>query len=204
MFEKAITDFLFLWVTIDPIGTVVIFTALTKRYSKEKRLLTARNAIFYAGIILIGSIILGQIILTGMGIRMVSLQVSGGLVLLIFALQMIFTDFEEDPKKEGGHDVAVFPLAIPMIATPGAILAVILQTDHVKYEWYEQGITGIMLLLVLAATFYMMKLSDRILKVIGHNGAQILIKVMGMLLAALSVELIMEAIGIERWLYPVP
>lgn len=204
MIEHAIKDFMFLWATIDPIGTLVIFTALTKRFSKEKRKKTALKAIIYAGIVLIGSIVLGQLILAGMGVRIISFQVAGGVILFLFALQMIFSDFSgNDGEKEDDHDVAVFPLAIPAIATPGAIMAAILLTDNQKYEFSEQAVTGGMLIFVLGITYVMMLLSDKILKYIGHNGASITIKVMGMLLAALSVELIMEAIGIERWLVPV-
>ena len=204
MIEHAIKDFLFLWATIDPIGTVVIFTALTKRFSKERRKKTALKATIYATIVLVGAVILGQLILAGMGIRIISFQVAGGVVLFLFAMQMIFSDFAgSDGEKEDDHDVAVFPLAIPTIATPGAIMAAILLTDNQKYSFVEQSITAGMLITVMLATYCMMLMSEQILKYIGHNGASILIKVMGMLLAALSVELIMEAIGIERWLVPV-
>ena len=87
MIEHAIKDFLFLWATIDPIGTVVIFTALTKRFSKERRKKTALKATIYATIVLVGAVILGQLILAGMGIRIISFQVAGGVVLFLFAMQ---------------------------------------------------------------------------------------------------------------------
>lgn len=204
MLEHAIKDLLFLWATIDPVGTLVIFTALTKKFSDERRRKTALKAIVYASIVLMGAVVLGQLILAGMGIRIISFQVAGGVILFLFALQMIFSDFDgREGEKEDDHDVAVFPLAIPAIATPGAIMAAILLTDNKSHDFVEQVITASMLLLVLVVTYIMMLLSERILKFIGHNGAAILIKVMGMLLAALSVELIMEAIGIERWLAPV-
>jgi multiple antibiotic resistance protein len=203
MFEHAIKDFLFLWATIDPIGTVIIFTALTKRYSDKRRKITARKAVIYATLVLMGAIILGQLILSGMGIRIISFQVSGGIILFLFALQMIFSSFSgKDEQKEDDHDIAVFPLAIPAIATPGAVMAAILLTDNKTYTFVEQITTTAMLGLVLVITYNMMLMSDRILKIIGQNGASIMIKVMGMLLAALSIELVMEAIGIERWLSP--
>lgn len=205
MLTKAITDFMFLWSTIDPIGTVAIFAALTHRFSSERRKLTARKAILYAGGVLLGSIVLGQLILSSMGVRMISLQVAGGVILFLFALKMIFSEFKADTAEgEDDHDIAVFPLAIPAIATPGAIMAAILITDNSRYSYVEQSISAGMLFLVLLITFWMMVLSERILKITGKNGASIMVKVMGMLLAALSVELIMEAIGIERWLAPYP
>lgn len=204
MVTKVITDFLFLWTTIDPVGTVVIFAALTHRMNGQRRKLIARKAIIYATIVLMGAVIAGQFILSGMSVRMISLQVSGGVILFLFALQMIFKNFNEygGEQTEDDHDIAVFPLAIPAIATPGAIMAAILITDNSRYTLLEQGVTSAVLIAIMIITYVMMLLSERILKIIGKNGASILVKVMGMLLAALSVELIMEAIGIERWLSP--
>lgn len=204
MFEHALKDLLFLWATIDPIGTLVIFTALTKRFSKERKKKTAKIAILYAAAVLIGSVIIGQAILAGMSIRLISFQLAGGIILFLFALQMVFSEFDETTKdkQEDDHSIAVFPLAIPTIATPGAVMAAILLTDNNAYNIVEQTVTASMLVLVLIITYIMMRLSDRILKVIGHNGARLLIRIMGLLLAALSVELVMEAIGIERWLQP--
>ncbi|MCD8497473.1 MAG: MarC family protein [Alphaproteobacteria bacterium] len=203
MIEKIITDFLFLWAAIDPIGTLVIFTGLTKSFKAPERKAVALKSVLYAGVVMLGALALGQIILTGMGVRMVSLQMAGGVILFLFALKMIFSSFEGDIKPgDDAHSIAVFPLAIPSIATPGAIMAVILITDNHIYSLYQQILTALVLVSILVITYIMMLLSERILKVIGHNGAAVLVKVMGMLLAALSVELIMEAIGIERWLVP--
>jgi multiple antibiotic resistance protein len=206
MLEKAITDFLFLFATIDPLGTLAIFAALTRRYKKEQRAFIAFKAILYAGGVLLGAMVLGQFILTHMGIRLISLQVAGGIILFIFALKMIFSDFEGahggQISAENDHSIAVFPLAIPVIASPGAIMASILITDSHKHEIPEQIVAVFMLVLILCMTYFMMLLSDRILKITGKNGAAIMVKVIGMLLAALSVELIMEALGIGRWLSP--
>lgn len=206
MLEKIFSDSLFLWAAIDPVGTLVIFTGLTQALPQAERKAIALKAVLYAGAVLVGSLVLGQIILSGMGVRMVSLQVAGGIILFLFSLKMIFEKFDTpaDPAETNTHSIAVFPLAIPSIATPGAIMAVILITDNHIYSIPQQAMTGAVLIAVLAITYAMMLLSDRILKVIGHNGAAILVKVMGMLLAALSVELVMEAIGIERWLAPPP
>ena len=203
LLEHAIRDFFFLWATIDPIGTLVIFAALTKRKASEDKKKVAMKSCLYALAVLLGAILAGQIILSGMGIRMILFQVAGGLILLLFAMQMIFSNFsgaDSDPEK--GHDIAVFPLAIPAIATPGAIMAAIILTDNNMYTFIEQAVTACMLVGVLICTYAMMRASDAILKLIGQNGASILIKVMGMLLAALSIELIMEAVGIDAWMNP--
>ena len=90
MLDKILQDALIIWATIDPIGTLAIFTALTSRLDEKERKRTAIRTILYAGAVLLGSIILGQLILNAMGIRMISFQLSGGIILFLFGLQMIF------------------------------------------------------------------------------------------------------------------
>lgn len=88
--EKYIRDALMLWTTIDPIGTLSLFAALTAGLTAEMRKRTALKATLYATAILVGSIVIGQILLGGLGIQLVSLQIAGGIILFLFGLQMIF------------------------------------------------------------------------------------------------------------------
>tara|TARA_Y100000296_G_scaffold1922_1_gene2120 strand:- start:1217 stop:1831 length:615 start_codon:yes stop_codon:yes gene_type:complete len=199
MFDKAIQDALILWATIDPIGTLAIFSALTAGMSVTQRRKTATRAVLYAGGVLIGSLVIGQVLLTAMGISLLSFQLGGGIILFLFGLQMIFTDNDQSSGKEPDHNVAIFPIAIPATATPGAILAVILLTDNQIYPIAQQLVTGLIVVATLAITWVMMFFSDRILAVIGTGGASLLTKIMGMILAALSVQLVMNAIGVEQW-----
>jgi len=200
LLEKYIQDALILWATIDPVGTLAIFVAHTGHLSDAERRRVAIRVVLYAGSVLVGAILLGQLILTGMGIRLVSFQVAGGAILFLFGLQMIFGSSNTRMRPEPDHDVAVFPLAIPATATPGAILAVILLTDNHQFSVAVQaGTTGVTVGILLV-TLVLLLNSNRIIGVIGMNGAAILTKVMGMILAALSVELVMEALGIEQWL----
>jgi multiple antibiotic resistance protein len=199
MFDKAIQDALILWATIDPIGTLAIFSALTAGMSVTQRRKTATRAVLYAGGVLIGSLVIGQVLLTAMGISLLSFQLGGGIILFLFGLQMIFTDNDQSSGKEPDHNVAIFPIAIPATATPGAILAVILLTDNQIYPIAQQLVTGLIVVATLAITWVMMFFSDRILAVIGSGGASLLTKIMGMILAALSVQLVMNAIGVEQW-----
>ena len=202
MTEKLIRDALILWATIDPIGTLAVFVAVTSKLDAAQRRRAALKAILYASAILIGSIVIGQVLLSSMGIRLISFQVAGGIILFIFGLQMIFGTGAAGgtPAKEPGHDVAVFPLAIPSIATPGAILAVILLTDNHLFDMATQAMTAVTLLAILAVTLIFMLAADFILRIIGHNGASILVRVMGMILAALSIEFVMEALRIPQWI----
>ncbi|TPD55300.1 MAG: MarC family protein [Thalassolituus maritimus] len=199
MFDKAVQDALILWATIDPIGTLAIFSALTAGMSVTQRRKTATRAVLYAGGVLIGSLLIGQVLLTAMGISLLSFQLGGGIILFLFGLQMIFTENDQSSGKEPDHNVAIFPIAIPATATPGAILAVILLTDNQIYPIAQQLMTGLIVVATLAITWVMMFFSDRILAVIGSGGASLLTKIMGMILAALSVQLVMNAIGVEQW-----
>jgi len=201
MTEKFIRDALILWTTIDPIGTLAIFTAITGKLDAKQRQKTAWKAILYSAAILLGAIVIGQVLLSSMGIRLLSLQVAGGIILFLFGLQMVFGSgvTSVPTAEEPGHDIAVFPLAVPSIATPGAILAVILLTDNHLYSIPMQATTAAILLGILAVTLVCMLAATPILKVIGINGASILVRVMGMILAALSVELVLGALGLEKW-----
>ncbi len=100
---------------------------------------------------------------------------------------------------ETRRDIAVFPIAVPSIAGPGAIMAVILLTDNDVYTVAQQAQTAVVLLVVLGTNYGLLLLSDPILRVIGRPGAAILVRVMGILLAALAVELVMNALSVSPW-----
>ena len=204
MLDKFIQDALIIWATIDPIGTMALFAALTSRLSAAERRRTAYKAIAYAAAVLLGAVVIGQVVLSAMGIRLISFQLAGGIILFLFGLQMIFGSGSQRSQEEPEHDMAIFPLAIPATATPGAILAVILLTDNHVYPISAQIVTALIMLGVLAVTLMLLLLSERIIKIIGVGGASILTRVMGMILAALSVELIMNALGIEKWMQTAP
>ena len=204
MTEKFIRDAVMMWVTIDPVGTLALFAAVTGSLTAEKRKKTAFKAALYASFILIGSILIGQFLLSAMDISLISLQVAGGVVLFLFALQMIFSNPSQgdSQQSESHHDLAVFPLAVPSIASPGAIMAVILLTDNHLYSIPVQaGTTGVTLIILLI-TYILMLAATPILGLIGKNGSAILIRVSGLILASLSVQLVFEALELEHWVEP--
>jgi len=199
MLEKYIRDALMFMATLDPIGNLALFMALTKGHSEAQRRKIAFKSILYSFFILTGAILIGRFILQGMGIQLFSMQIAGGIILFIFGMRMIFGKEEKylELKPEKEHDLAVFPLAIPSIAGPGSIMAVIVLTDGSLYSIPVQvGTFGIMVL-VLLFTFLLFLLANPIHKIIGKNGSLILIKVMGMILAALSVQLVLDGIGFK-------
>ena len=203
---KISKDFATLWTTIDPIGNVALFAGLTVALTKSERHRTALRAIFFATLILIGAGTVGQVILDAIGIHMHSLKVAGGIILFLFGSQMLFGKMDEKPGRspEEGRDLAVFPLAVPSIAGGGAIMAAIVLTDNDVYTVPERIETGVVLLVVLFLTYLLLLFSDAILRVIGRQGASVLVRVMGLILCSLAVEVVLTALGVGGWTASAP
>jgi multiple antibiotic resistance protein len=197
---KISKDFATIWTTIDPIGNVALFSALTASLTPPERRRTALRAIIYAAIILVVAVVAGQIILDAIGIHMHSLKVAGGIILFLFGLQMLFGKMDKAERSpEEGRDLAVFPLAVPSIAGPGAMMAVIVLTDNDVYTVPEQAETAVVLLVVLLLTYLLLLFSDAILRVIGRQGASVLVRVMGIILCSLAVEIVLTALAVGSW-----
>ena len=197
---KISKDFATIWTTIDPIGNVALFVGLTALLTRKERHLTALRAVIYASIILVGCMTVGQVILDAIGIHMHSLKVAGGVILFLFGVRMLFGQMDKAEKSpEAGRDLAVFPLAVPAIAGPGAMMAAIVLTDNDVYTVPERVQTGIVLLVVLFVTYLLLLFSDAILRVIGRNGASVLVRVMGLILCSLAVEIVLTALAVGSW-----
>ncbi|HVQ53746.1 MAG TPA: MarC family protein, partial [Thermoanaerobaculia bacterium] len=125
MLAKLFRDFMLIWTTVDPIGNLALFAGLTAALTRAERKRVARRATIYAAIILVGAVVLGQIILDAMGVHLLSLKLAGGIILFLFSLQMLFGNMENPGEADPGRDIAIFPLAVPSIAGPGTIMAVI-------------------------------------------------------------------------------
>jgi multiple antibiotic resistance protein len=209
---KISKDFATLWTTIDPIGNVALFAGLTAALTRSERHRTALKAVFYATIILVAAGTVGQVILDAIGIHMHSLKVAGGIILFLFGVQMLFGKMDAKTDRspaayaqgsgvptEEGRDLAVFPLAVPSIAGPGAMMAVIVLTDNDVYTVPERIETGVVLVVVLFITYILLLCSDAILRVIGRQGASVLVRVMGLILCSLAVEIVLTALGVGGW-----
>ena len=143
-------DFVTLWVTIDPLGTVPLYLSVTKHLSAPDRKRAAVRATIISFFLLAAFLYFGEIILHVMRIELLSFQIAGGIILFLFALSMIFA--KESPNSappDKGHDVAVFPLAMPSIATPGALLSVVVLTNNNTHSLLQQTMTCGVMALVL-------------------------------------------------------
>jgi multiple antibiotic resistance protein len=193
--NELLFDFVTLWVTIDPVGTMPLYLSVTKHLPAQARKRAAMRATLIAFCILAGFLYLGQYLLEVMRIEMLSFQIAGGIVLFLFALSMIFDKSSDaSSSAEAGHDVAVFPLAMPSIATPGALLSVVVLTDNNTHNFFQETLTCAVMALVLGLTLVLMLLGDRILALIGRSGANVLCRIMGMILSAVAVEMVYSAL----------
>lgn len=188
-------DFVTLWVTIDPLGTVPLYLSVTKHLKAAERRRAAVRAAIISFCLLAAFLYFGQMILEIMRIELLSFQIAGGIILFLFALSMIFArENPNDAPADKGHDVAVFPLAMPSIATPGTLLAVVVLTDNNTHNIFQETLTCGVMALVLGITLVLMLLAGRILALIGASGANILSRVMGLILSAVAVQMVYSAI----------
>jgi multiple antibiotic resistance protein len=202
MFERIATDAVTFFVVVNPVGLVPLFISATRQESSRERRSTALRGVLIAAVILIAFIVVGQLLLKALGVTLPSFRIAGGLVLLVISMKMILEEEPPGSGAEGGAgpsagpppDVAVFPLAMPFIAGPGTIMAAVLLTDGAKFSVLEQAVTTAVLLAVLAFTYGMLLLADPIHGVLKTAGANVLSRVMGLVLAGLSVEVILAGI----------
>lgn len=196
MWEEIIRESIMLLATIDPVGTLSLFVGVTAKRPPVERRRIAIKCIIYSALILLAFLVAGQILLASLGVRLVSFQLAGGIILFLFGLKMLFgEDFGHSSERpEPDHDIAVFPLAIPSIANPGSILAVVLLTDNNLHGVMDQAITASILILILVITLVLLLMANRIHRIIGNAGAQVIIRVMGLLLAAMAVETVLQGV----------
>lgn len=194
MTQQILHDFVLLFTVIDPIGTLLLFLSITGGYSGRERNRVALRATLYSGAILLIFVVVGQLLMSAMGIRLGSFQIAGGIILFLFGLKMIFGEdvSHSHDRAEPGHDIAVFPLAIPSMASPGALTAVVVLTDNRRYGFEDQVITSVVLLAVLLLTYLLLLMANTIHKWLGDSGSAILIRIMGMILGAVAVEIVLQ------------
>lgn len=195
---EIFTSIFFIFAVIDPIGTIPVYLEATKEFDLRYKKKIAIRASVMAFMILLFFIVIGQLILEGMSVSLDAFQISGGVILFLFALTMIFGDGKPDEEKNGITDykhVTIFPIAIPSIASPGAIMAVVLLTDNHLYSIQEQLITTVLVLIVIGLTCLILLGANRLQQRIGNYGITVISKIMGLILAAYAVQSILSGIS---------
>ncbi len=195
--EAILKTLIILWAVIDPIGTIPVFLEATKNFNSPTKKKIAFNAVLIAAGVLIFFLVAGKFLLEYMRISLPAFQISGGFVLFMFALTMIFGQGKPEEEKNLIKDfkhVTVFPIAIPSIASPGAITVIVLLTDNYRYTIVEQLITAILMLVILGVTWVLILLANQVQKFIGDTGIIVISKIMGLILAAVAIETILAGI----------
>ncbi len=192
-----ITAFATLFVVIDPPGLVPMFIALTTGLDPARRRRMALRACIIATILLTLFGLLGESVLGFIGISMPAFRIAGGILLFLTALDMLFerrTQRREGQHADLDHDPSVFPLATPLIAGPGAIASMILLVGEGGGSWpVTFAVLGLMVAMMLA-TFLFLLAAPPLERVLGRTGTIVITRLLGMLLAALSVQFVIDGI----------
>ncbi|WP_105102000.1 MarC family protein [Microbulbifer pacificus] len=184
-----ISSFVFFFAVIDPVGTLPVFIAVTSRHAEWQRRRIAFIAVAVATGILLFFLLAGQYLLEAIGVPLSAFQVAGGIVLFLFALTMIFGEGKPEQEMgivQSGHETAIFPLAVPSIASPGAMLAAVVLTDNHRFDPIHQFHTATAMFSVLAIVLLLLLSANRIHRWIGDTGASIVSRVMGLILASVA------------------
>lgn len=203
MLEMAIVSFTTFFATIGPVDVVAVFAALTSRASAEARRSMALRGVIVATIILVAFALAGKPLLAALGISLAALRVAGGILLLLIAIDMVFartsggTSTTDDEAREAARkqDIAVFPLATPLIAGPGSMGAAILLMAEAEGDLVLQLIVIGCLLGLLALLLVGLLLASQVQKFIGLTAMHVIGRVFGVLLSALAVQFVFDGIA---------
>ena len=194
--SAIITAFVTLFVVIDPPGLAPLFIALTNGMSDARRRRIGWRATVIAAFLLTLFGLAGEKILTGIGISLPAFRIAGGILLFLTALDMLFerrTERREGQHADDEHDPSVFPLATPLLAGPGALATMILLVGQGNSA-VDTLIIHLVMLSVLALNMVLFMLAGPLSRALGRTGTMVVTRLLGMLLAALSVQFIIDGL----------
>ncbi|HKR60040.1 MAG TPA: MarC family protein [Pyrinomonadaceae bacterium] len=197
----GLAAFVTLLVVVDPPGVVPIFVALTKDETQARRRAILRRAVLIAFGVALFFLIAGRSVLSYLGVSVHAFAISGGILLFGTALPMLFGQRgglqapEEKERGVVGQDISVFPLAIPMLSGPGVIATVLLLTSQAAGDMRRLGAIAAALALVFLVAFVSLYLGARLIARLGEGGVHIATRVMGIVLAALAVQYVLNGVA---------
>lgn len=203
MLETATVALATFFATIGPLDVAAVYAALTPGVSASRRRQMAVRGTFIATIILLVFAFLGDLLLATLGISLAALRTGGGILLLLIGIDMVFartsgstsTIDEENQEALSRQDIAVFPLATPLIAGPGAMGAVILLIADTEGDWMLQFAVIGALLSILLLTLVLLLAAARVHQLIGVTAMHVITRIFGVLLSALAVQFIFDGIA---------
>lgn len=203
MLEQIIKFFVVFFVVVEPISLLPIFTSLTEGASDAYRRRMALKAVVVSALILLVFALVGAAFLDVMSISLEAFRIFGGLLLFLIALEMVFaresgtrTSTKEEAENRRRADISVFPLAFPFISGPGALATILLWFGPVSVTEKPVLWAGLFaaVLVVLVAAYLMMRVSDRLMRVIGVTGANVANRLLGVVLGALAVQFVIDGV----------
>jgi multiple antibiotic resistance protein len=190
-----------LLIVVDPVGLAPTFLGITERHPQTTRRQIARRACLIAGAILVGVALIGDWLLRQLGITLPAFRIAGGLLLFAVAAEMVLglrlqraAKDAEQAIEERFHDVAAFPLAIPMMAGPGAITATLLLAGQAAYRPAWLAVLLVVVVAVMAACLASFLAAERIGRLLGVTGNVVLSRLLGVILAALAVQYVVDGV----------
>lgn len=194
-----------LFVVIDPIATAPLFLGLTREQTADERARTARRAVTIAAGILLAFALFGTRLLGLLGIELAAFRIAGGILLLLLSLDMVMvrqsglraTVPPEEEESAHRDDVSVFPLAIPLLAGPGAMTTVVLLMEGTEGFGASLGML-VVLAGVLALSLACLTGAARLFAALGITGVNVVTRVSGILTAALAVQFVLDGLGAAR------
>ena len=197
--DLGVNLFVTLFALLDPLGNIPIFAAATAGASLRQRISVSALICLFAAVFLGFFFFTGLGLLQVFGISLAAFRIAGGILLFLTALDMLFerrTQRREGQQAEPDHDPSVFPLATPLIAGPGAIASVILLVGQSGPGWGGTvAVLGLMLAM-MAVTYAFLLASPPLERMLGRTGVIVITRLLGMLLAALSVQFVID--GVKR------
>jgi len=208
MLDFSITAFVSILFLVDPPGSIPAFLTLTGRYSPQKRRRTALIACVTATLTLAGFAAVGTYLFKYMGLTLPAFQIAGGLILFLVALDFIRAQrsTQEDPEemKEGAaaDDIAITPLAIPFLAGPAALSTVTVLMAQAQNYW-EAGIVYLAITLTGVISYFTLRLADPIQRRLGTTGIHVLGRILGLVLAGIAVQFVLDGLAAAKLIPPV-
>ncbi|HEY2008203.1 MAG TPA: MarC family protein [Rhizomicrobium sp.] len=197
MTEQLISAFVTLLVVIDPVGMGPVFVGLTGNLEPTIRRKVALEASIIAFCVLAGSALVGDWLLARLGISLAAFRIAGGLLLFAIAFEMVFQHRTERKADQAGHPgtaIAAFPLAIPLMAGPGAITAMILLAGQLGHQPVMLAALIAIMGVMMLASYLVFLSATQLERLLGTQGEAILGRLLGVLLAALAVQYVADGV----------
>ena len=220
-FKFGLAAFVTILVVVDPPGVVPIFVALTKDEEPRRRRAILIRAVLIAFGVALFFLIAGRAVLSYLGVTVHAFSISGGILLFVAALPMLFgqrgglqapegkergarevtgehrapTESDAQAAVGSGNDISVFPLAMPLLSGPGTIATILLLTSQAGGDLQRLAAIGVAIAVVFLVSFVVLYLGGRLIGLVGEGGVHIATRVMGIVLAALAVQYVLNGIA---------